>query len=705
MKRGYFVSQLLRLIGEYRLDRDPAIAQIAMAAEQGGLSDGLAQGYLAQLQEEADELDDYPDFLHRLPEPEQLYADGPPDIELGAAADDPSLRIGLNIQTARDILICGNKGSGKTTAFLGIIDGFEQINKKHPEDPISIIVIDRKGGDYAHLPALYGPRWTHLDIHDPRTHIGLNSPPGVPARVWSNLIATIYASPAKMVAATACLARMIRWHLPLMNPDSQTPLRWPSLKDILELARCVPLTTFAAKPDYEKTLIQFLETATNATHVTDCARGLDIERDIIGQGKSLVLEMSNFEPASLRRSLINTLIAQPLYSRIHRKVKGDRPQAVFILDESDQDVSHEADLEYPDQMSTLSQALRWGRELRLLFAIGLSRLSLAGGFVKAEPSYHMIFNQSDARSIREARETLLLPPGAEAMLPALRPGQCIFRQAQSCWTHPIKAQMDYQPVRRAPQTRPYDTHPWIAAKPLRQYPLVQQAIERINALHKAAKLTQLEKKPKEEIRLDSLDLALLQRAAANPWIPAIRLWEMLPDPPHFTVRKRIYTKLQNAGLAEIKDLRPGRTTYALMRLTDAGWRYLHLEIPKHQGRGGIEHQHMAHWIAMALTMRGLKSELEWIVVGTSHPVDVACKRDDGRYDVWEIVSSSEKNLPGHILACFAQSNAVARMSIVVVQQQDIRPLCKQLQGDSSIAPYMDHIVIEPIEPYLKEIMP
>lgn len=705
MSRGYYNNLLLRTIYQHHLDeRDPEVEQVAQLAEYG-MSEDHAKCYLIQIQDMVDDQIDHPNLLHRLPDHDQLYEEDMPDIEIGAAVDDPELRIGLRYRTGpHDILICGNKGSGKTTAILGIIDRIEQINQHDPDHRTSIIYIDRKGGDAAHLPDRYGDHWLHLSVHDPRTHIGLNNPPGVPPNVWINTVATAFAARAGLVAAWTCMAGIIRWLLPILNPKPTPQLIWPSLSLVLEVSRTAPLTAFASKPDYERSLIQQLEAATTATHLFDCFGGLDLERDIISQGKSLVLDISNLGPTWVRRFVIDLLISQTLVSRLQRNVKVDRTDALLVFDEADQDVSTEAEHSYPDQMSPLSHMLRAGRELGLGVIIGVSNLSRASAYARAEPHYHLIFNQSDARAIHETSNTLLLPRGAEQMLPGLLPGQCIFRQAQASWMHPMKVQIDYHAVRREVLTRPYDAHPWIPARSLENLPHAVDAIRQLTAAHRGQKLRQQKAAtPKPEKTLSRPAHALMHAKATHEWHPVARLWEITQLKPTPQTQNDVREELEQHDLSKFEQVRIGSANVLLMALTERGWRYLQRTPPKAQGRGSIAHQHCAHWLQMFHEKRGDKAQTEWIISGTSHPVDVAVQTPAGKTHVYEIAITAFDNLASHIKACFVDSNAIDHLTIVVIQKGIRRKVLAQLKADAKTSPHLARITVDILADYLKEL--
>ena len=86
------VRTLLAVIERYALcDRYPEIVSYRMLAEMGKLSQSAATQLLFQLQDVIDELEDFPNPLHRPPNEDQLYADGKPDIEVGTLIEGDEL--------------------------------------------------------------------------------------------------------------------------------------------------------------------------------------------------------------------------------------------------------------------------------------------------------------------------------------------------------------------------------------------------------------------------------------------------------------------------------------------------------------------------------------------------------------------------------------------------------------------------------------
>ena len=139
MKKSYYVEQLKKAIQANCLDdRDPAMADLLLAAENNMISEGIAKGCLALLQEEIEKQTDFPVRLHRPPRAEQLYAQGKPDIEVGSLKEGDRLRYGIILAEGRvpHILCTGCTGSGKSTLIRAIIIQVEAYNesKRSKED-------------------------------------------------------------------------------------------------------------------------------------------------------------------------------------------------------------------------------------------------------------------------------------------------------------------------------------------------------------------------------------------------------------------------------------------------------------------------------------------------------------------------------------------------------------------------------------------
>lgn len=76
----------------------------------------------------------------------------------------------------------------------------------------------------------------------------------------------------------------------------------------------------------------------------------------------------------------------------------------------------------------VSLYLKQGRESGLAAALGVSAIGPTARMILANVSHMALFCVSDADSLQEARSILRLRrPGAEAILAALEPGECIYQ--------------------------------------------------------------------------------------------------------------------------------------------------------------------------------------------------------------------------------------------------------------------------------------
>ena len=168
-------------------------------------------------------------------------------------------------------------------------------------------------------------------------------------------------------------------------------------------------------------------------------------------------------------------MSQILYQRIYQHRKTDRTEVVFVLDEADADISRRAEAMFREGNSPISECLAPGREFGIMVVLGVRLIGEASRFVLNSVQYHAVFKLPDEESTDEARRTLMLPPGAHRMLPALQPGQCLFRQSHS-WPHAMLAPIDHVPPHRG--GRPvYDTHLYVQAKRLADLPEVREALD------------------------------------------------------------------------------------------------------------------------------------------------------------------------------------------------------------------------------------
>lgn len=566
---------------------------------------------------------------------------------------------------------------------------------------ISQIVLDKKGGDYADLPARLGGYWLHLSVHD-GMRIGLNPPAGIPADVWINAICTSFAARAGLKAAWTCLANMCRWLVGVLNPQpDEGNLLFPDFQLLLDVANYGPLSLWASKPDYGKSLVQTLEAITQASGRLFCTfNGLDFERDIISHGKSVVIDMANLSPPWVRQFFVDLILSQILLARIHRQMRVDGTEVVLILDEADADVSRQADAAFPDGASPIGLCLSLGREFGLMAVIGLRVLGFVSRYVLNSVQNHFVFNLSDQESVIEATKTLLLPRGGENMLPALKPGQVLFRQSQTGWSHTMLGKVDNVPSNRTVKTTPYDTHRYTPSKPLTDLPEVRKALDARIREHKRTQIGQVRKSKQG---LPELARNLLDQASLHPFFPVARLWELIGSPSSGgcnSARKA----LESGKFAAFEMDSISNKKLLLMEILSGGWELLGKSAPVKSGRGGITHTHHCQWIARVGESRSHLVHTEWPVPGTSHPADVAWNRD-GSWRVFEVIVGCSENILSHIKACLVESDAVETVTIVTCQQKIRDQVRKNIESQLVMSPLLSRIHHEVIETYMKELWP
>ncbi len=131
-----YKSALRQVIAQYQLDEKyPYWRRVTLLLERGALSEPTCKALLHKAERAAQEQEDYPDYLHRLPTAEQLYAAGEPQVRLGTALEDPSLVIGVRFDRALHIVVAGCTGFGKTTLVRVLLHQVREYNQCFVKDP------------------------------------------------------------------------------------------------------------------------------------------------------------------------------------------------------------------------------------------------------------------------------------------------------------------------------------------------------------------------------------------------------------------------------------------------------------------------------------------------------------------------------------------------------------------------------------------
>jgi hypothetical protein len=697
MRPSAYVNELLQTIEAYRLgDRHPEqVGKILFMHRHGMLSDTMAQGYLLQIGGWIQEQESRPNLLARAPAFEELYPHDPPDIIIGDLEEAEDVPLGLSLTGNMNCIFAGRAGSGKTTGLRSLIHAICKHNRDNPGRFVSIIVWDRKGGDYADSPQL-GPEWMHLGLDTLR--IGLDSPEGVPPNIWVNAISTVFSARAGLITSAVCLANMMRFLLGAMNPaPSGGPLLWPSLGQLLELAKAVPLNVFAEKAAYEQSLSQMVLGATHAGGpLFETSGGLNIEREIVRLGRCAVLDVCGLGPPWVRAFASDVLNLQLLLGRQWRYERRSTINTVMVTDEADTDTDRKSEAAFAD-LSPHSYLLKQGREYGVAAALGISAVGPTGRQILTNASHYFFFSMSDAESLHEARQTLLLPPHAEGILPALEPGECLYR-GPGPWPHAMLAKLHAVPSSRVCRPSRYDSHPFIPAQKLSELPPVQQALKQLLDEHDRTQLRQARRK---QATLPKNARDLLDLASLCAYFPVTRLWTKI-GVLSAAAQAKAKQELATRGLASFKDTRVSKRTLSLIWIEAKGWQLLGKPPLRRTGRGGIEHCHFCNWLKMWANEQGYKAHTEWPVPGTSHPADCAYELN-GEWHAFEVVCESD-NLIGHLEACFLQSQSVATVTIIAGQKGLLKDLQAQVSLEQSLQPFASRIKFDVIENFLPEAM-
>jgi hypothetical protein len=663
---GHYASLLLRMIREHGLVNRPGpFAMIERLCMTGELDEGLAEYYWYSLQDWLEAFLRRPIYLPRAPTAEEMLPSGPPDLILGQLEEQPGVPVGVFARGACHALVTGTTGYGKTVVMRRYIHAVNQFNEQSSH-PISLIVRDTQGSSYSDLAV--GENWVRYDVHAGPL-IGLNAPEGVPANIWINHLSAIICARTGLRYAWVTLANLLRWLVAEMNPQPQGPLLWPDLHLVKEVARAVPPLAFAEKREYLQSLIQVLEGITQGSG--DMLRtfgGLDLERDVISQGKSVVISMVNVCPDWLRQICFDILLSAVHLGRLHRYHRVDRAEVLFFIDEADADLSAEAARAFPAGFQPEGRAAREGRECGIGIIAATESLHGVDPRILRAISTLAVFRMRHSACLYAAARSLQLSPRAAQLISQLDPGECIVRVAH--WPKAVLSKIDYVAPCRVPPTR-CDIYPAVPSRSLNDMPELQEAIRRLQGASRKAD------KRRERQQHDVLSedaQRLLALAAKHPYWPVARLYDLM-SPLSRDSKQRIRAQLIDLRYANIETVQQGSKEQDLIELTEKGWALLGDPPIKLRGRGSLAHRVFAGWAKLLEERDGNTAHLEWRVPGAEHhAVDVAADCG-GEIHVYEIVVTCTENLASHLVAIFNSQSPVVTATIVA-------PTKMAAQGDT-----------------------
>ena len=689
----------MEIIRRYRLDdRYPWIRNLCQLYEAGELGEEDAELFYYQMIPLAEQQERKPNYLARLLSREDIYHHGPPDLIIGRSAEDADIPVGVFLKSASHCIMAGTTGSGKTVAIRRLIMAVAEWNATQSK-PIVMIILDRKGGDYADLPGLFGERWRHYDVHG-ALRLGLQNPIGVPSDVWVNNLANTFSTRAGLAASWVTLANTLRWLVGVMNTGAEEQLLFPDFDLLIEVSDRLPQTAFSDKTQYQQSVVQQLRGISLASgEMFKAFAGLDVERDLVDKGLNAVISMPNIDPPWISRFLVDLILSQVLLSRIHRAHRVDSTEVLLILDEADEDVSYAQEASFPQGgLSPITKVLRQGREFGIGVVIGVGSLGPVCQQILNSMSHELFFRMNDAHCRVAAARTLQLPPGADAIIPALEPGECLVRTP--AWAQALLANIDYVAPCRNAQPR-FDANQHVPAKRLDKMPHVVEAIENKGAAHRERQRVRQHQK---HAGLRSAARTLLYQASCHPYWPVARLYELIERPTP-RMQKAIRQELEDAKYASFAEPRLGSRNVLLIELEDAAWSVLGKPPVPLRGRGSLPHRIFSNWIRMAGEKRGYESVCEWLVPGTNHPAD-AMWIVDGRPHVFEVIVTATDNVEDHLRAAFfTPGEPVETVTLVAPQKSMLADLRMQIQKCHKLAPYLERIAYAPVSVYEKELWP
>ncbi|MHC4166158.1 MAG: ATP-binding protein [Planctomycetota bacterium] len=643
-------------------------------------------------------------YLPAAPTPEDLRLDDlSRDIVIGRSIEQPDSPIHISVRSGvSHVLIVGKPNSGKSVTLRRYFKEVHDFGQRNPHSKVQIVFCDLKK-DVNNPQLLFGDDYVHITIHDPnKTRFALNGPPGVPSRAWGASISDVLANRLGLIVSRTCLSAVYNWVLPILNPSPVPgrPLKPPSIKLILDTLANSPASCWGEKIDYIRTLVQKLSALlVDAGGLFDADTGFDIN-SVLARGKHCIIDIADFEPPYLRYLIIDLIFKQTTSYRIHNHLKTDQTKVCLGCDEGDFVFSPQAQAAYSESLSPGSSGGRLLREYGVQLVVAASSLQRLDPYLVTGVTNIIAHCSADAESIRVLQRTLLLEPETVKLLPALKSGECIFREAGGVYPYPWLGKIDFIEPDHAQKSEPYDSVPFTKARGLDDLPEVQEALERRISERSKLKFRQSPKK-RVSSGLYKTDRTFLSHLSLHEFEPVHRLFKRMDNPSPET-QKRILKRLTDKGLIET-DLVRTRPRVRIAQPTEACWKYLNAKSRYKPLRGGRIHTFLCRWTQWLYLKRGCQEcACEQPYPNSNGISDVRAKKN-GKLYYAEIIVDCCSNVAKHVRSCFVDSDQVEGLTILTLLKSEHAKINTIICSEPDLVFYINRISFMTAGEILKEL--
>ena len=688
-----FIHLLAQTMDNYGLyDRYEWIANVKNMMDLGLVSEDQARGYLYAMQPLIQEVERTRNVLPRAPSFEEIYPEKPPDLVFGTLVEreEENIPTGLFLQDNMSLIIAGNGGSGKSTAIYNLVLAINRYNQSHPDDFISVILWESKDGQ---LLAISQVLDNCVVVSAAQTlRLGVAPPDNVPWHIWNTELGRIISSRGGLQAGGIGVVEMLNFFARVLNKSPSGPRIAGTFENLYEMCD-LALPGMFTKEQYLLSVKQVLHQPAKATaNLWQAASGPNLEKDIVQQRKHLLIDdrgQDNWVGAMAKDIMIKGLLLGRQYSNqpAHNKV--------FLLgDEFGNYISRKEEEKYQGPMTPI-ECFRKGRSLDISFGIGVNALGPISRTALVDANYHCLFRMKDQDSLREAANTLILPPNAAAIFPALQPGEFLFRGP--AWPDATLARIFSNLLPPVSKNIRYDTLPFTPSRKLKDMPEVLEALKQEQSAVRAGKLN-LVRPTKSGLMDKSHDFLAL--ACEKLAFPASEIFKVLEVP--YQTQMNIRDELEGTKLAGYDIWRIGRSDRLFYEVTPAGYERVEKPPLNLKGRGSISHRcSMLYVQDRGLSLGYEHSDIEFLIRGTNRAADVAWY--NGKFEglcLFEIVHKCWNNLAPNIKIAFESGMPIEKLIVITATKTKLKKAEAMIRSDAELAPYRSSISFETITPYL-----
>ena len=317
--------------------------------------------------------------------------------------------------------------------------------------------------------------------------------------------------------------------------------------------------------------------------------------------------------------------------------------------------------------------------------------------IKANTQYTIVFSQSTAENAEAVAKLLnIRDKRLFSWIPAK---YCVLKRNEGILSGGVLVKLHDFPLPEQDSPPQSDSHSHVKAEPpLTEIKEVMQEIKKFSDKFKNSDFKRSGKKDISQMAYKCFHVII----GDEPFTPISKEWSKVSSKKLNPEKKEaIINFLEEQDLIKFTKVRIASSNQLIPAVTKKGAEKAGIVFPQAELNEGIEHKAAKSYVKRTKLKEGLKVSEEK-QFSPKRRGDIVVEDADGRLHIFEIISTSKRNIISHLKLSF-ECPQVQDVTIVTFTKGEFKDIKKQIKAESDLAQYKDRILFECLDKYLKAL--